>query len=111
MGRQLHVEQIQGYGVEDFDLEIVERKGLGHPDSLVDGACEAVSRGLSRYYLKEFGAILHHNVDKGLLVGGRARARFGGGRVLQPIRLIAAGGATESVHIAGKKVEVPVREG
>jgi S-adenosylmethionine synthetase len=110
LGRSIHVEQIQGYGVEDFDLEIVERKGVGHPDSLVDGACEAVSRGLSRYYLKEFGSILHHNVDKGLLVGGQARATFGGGRVLQPIHLIVAGRATEVVPLGHKNEEVPVRE-
>ena len=110
MGRSLHVEQIRGYGVEDFDVEIVERKGVGHPDSLIDGACEAVSRGLSNYYLENFGAILHHNVDKGLLVGGKAEARFGGGRVLQPIRLIVAGRATELVPTGRKDVKVPVDE-
>jgi S-adenosylmethionine synthetase len=110
MGRSLHVEQIQGYGVEDFDVEIVERKGVGHPDSLIDGACEAVSRGLSNYYIRNFGAILHHNVDKGLLVGGKAEAKFGGGRVIQPIYLVVAGRATELVPVRGKNVEVPVEE-
>lgn len=110
MGRALHVEQIQGYGVEDFEVEIVERKGVGHPDSLIDGACEAVSRGLSRYYVDRFGAILHHNVDKGILVGGKAEAKFGGGRVLQPIYLMVAGRATELVPFRGKNVEVPVEE-
>jgi S-adenosylmethionine synthetase len=110
MGRSLHVEQIQGYGVEDFEVEIVERKGVGHPDSLIDGACEAVSLGLSKYYLKNFGAILHHNVDKGLLVGGKAEAKFGGGRIIQPIYLIVAGRATELVPLGGKNIEVPVAE-
>lgn len=110
MQRALHVEEIRGYGVRDFDLEIVERKGKGHPDSLIDGASEAVSLGLCNYYLDHFGSILHHNVDKGILVGGRAEAKFGGGTVIAPIYLMVAGRATELVPFRGKKVEVPVEE-
>ena len=108
MARSLHVEQIQGYGVQDFEVEIVERKGKGHPDSLIDGASESVSLGLSKFYLENFGAILHHNVDKGILVGGEASAKFGGGRVLQPIYLLVAGRATAVVPFKGREVRVPV---
>ncbi|MDG6898556.1 MAG: methionine adenosyltransferase, partial [Nitrososphaerota archaeon] len=93
-----------------FEVEIVERKGKGHPDSLIDGAAEAVSRGLGEYYLEKFGTILHHNVDKGILVGGRAEAKFGGGRVIQPIYMMVAGRATESVPIDGRTVAVPVEK-
>lgn len=110
MARALHVEEIRGHSVEDFEVEIVERKGRGHPDSLIDGAAEAVSLGLCRYYKKEFGRILHHNVDKGILVGGSANARFGGGEVTYPIYLMVAGRATERVILDGKEVTVPVRE-
>jgi S-adenosylmethionine synthetase len=108
--RSLHVEEIRGHSVQDFDLEIVERKGKGHPDSLIDGASEAVSLGLCDYYLKNFGSILHHNVDKGILVGGRSEARFGGGRVITPIYMLVAGRATELVPYRGKIEEVPVGE-
>ena len=98
----LQIEKIPGPGVEDLRVEIVERKGLGHPDYIADAACEAVSRALSLYYLENFGTILHHNVDKGLLVGGRAAPKFakddkGGGRVLEPIEIIVAGRATTEV--------------
>ena len=110
MGRSLHVEQIQGYGVQGLEVEIVERKGKGHPDSLIDGASEAVSLGLCDYYLDNFGAILHHNVDKGILVGGKARAEFGGGRVLQPIYIMVAGRATDLVPQDGSVVRVPVEK-
>ena len=110
MQRSLHVEEIRGQSVQDFDVEIVERKGKGHPDSLIDGASEAVSLGLCNYYLDHFGAILHHNVDKGILVGGRSEAKFGGGTVLSPIYLMVAGRATELVPFKGKDVEVPVEE-
>jgi S-adenosylmethionine synthetase len=51
-------------------LEIVERKGLGHPDTVCDALAEALSRSLCRYYLDAFGLILHHNVDKALLADG-----------------------------------------
>lgn len=110
MSRALHVEEIKGYGIQDFEVEIVERKGKGHPDSLIDGASEAVSLGLCNYYLDHFGAILHHNVDKGLLVGGTAHAKFGGGKVITPILMLVAGRATELVPFKGKNVEVPVEK-
>ena len=110
MQRSLHVEEIGGRSVAELDVEIVERKGKGHPDSLIDGASEAASLGLCEYYLRRFGAILHHNVDKGILVGGRSEPRFGGGRVVSPIYLMVAGRATEVVTDKGREVRVPVDE-
>lgn len=86
--------------------EVVERKGLGHPDTICDALAEALSRALSRYYLESFGVILHHNVDKALLVGGAARPVFGGGEVLEPIEIYLAGRAVDR---AGDKT-VPVRD-
>jgi len=87
-------------------IEIVERKGLGHPDTICDALAEALSVALSRFYLDRFGTILHHNVDKALLRGGAARPRFGGGEVLQPIELYLAGRATAAVG----GVHVPLDE-
>jgi len=55
-------------------LEMAERKGRGHPDSICDALAENLSIGLARFYLERFGAILHHNVDKALLLGGAALA-------------------------------------
>ena len=57
--------------------EIVERKGLGHPDTLCDQLAEEISRELCRYYIRETGAVQHHNVDKVLLVGGGSEVGFG----------------------------------
>lgn len=85
--------------VERCGVELVEHKGVGHPDTIVDGACEAVSRALSRAYLAHHGCILHHNVDKGLLAAGRSRLRFRGGEVLEPFRLILGGRATSTPQI------------
>jgi len=75
-------------------FEIVERKGLGHPDTICDALTENLSRALSRAYLERFGAILHHNVDKALLCGGAAQPAFGGGYVTEPIDIYLAGRAT-----------------
>ena len=110
MERPLHVEEIPGYCVSDLEVEIVERKGRGHPDSLIDGASEAVSLALCKYYLDNFDKILHHNVDKGILVGGRSDPKFGGGRVIDPIYFLIAGRATESVPFNDKKEHIPVTD-
>jgi S-adenosylmethionine synthetase len=86
--------------------EIVERKGRGHPDSLCDALAENLSIGLARFYLERFGEILHHNVDKALLLAGAARPAFGGGELLEPIEIILAGRATRRF----RGVTVPVDE-
>jgi S-adenosylmethionine synthetase len=85
-------------------VEVVERKGLGHPDTICDAIAEHFCVRLCREYLRRFGTILHHNVDKVLLCGGAARAAFGGGEILAPIEIILAGRATE-VH-RGERIEV-----
>ncbi|MBM3105852.1 hypothetical protein IIE18_11950 [Pseudomonas sp. V1] len=74
-------------------MEICEHKGVGHPDTIADAVCEAASRALSRAYLEATGSIQHHNLDKGLLVAGKSRPRFGGGDWQCPIRLIICGRA------------------
>jgi S-adenosylmethionine synthetase len=77
----------------DDTVEVVERKGLGHPDTICDALAEALTRSLCREYQHRFGAILHHNVDKALLCGGSAAAAFGGGTVTRPIDIFLAGRA------------------
>ncbi len=74
-------------------MEFVERKGKGHPDTICDGISENLSVSLSKYYIEKTGRILHHNVDKAILVGGQARAWFGGGEVVEPIYLMLVGRA------------------
>jgi S-adenosylmethionine synthetase len=75
-------------------VEVVERKGAGHPDTLCDALAEQLSRDLSAAYCARFGAILHHNVDKALLSAGRSAPAFGGGRIEAPIEIYLAGRAT-----------------
>lgn len=100
------VETYRGKSVTEHRVEIVERKGTGHPDQICDSLMEAISVALSREYLREFGTILHYNIDKGLLAAGSVEKRFGGGRVLRPMELTIGDRAT---FRAGGK-EIPVGE-
>ncbi len=100
------IEPFKGRSVLDQRVEIVERKGTGHPDYLCDSMMEAVSISLCREYQKTFGTILHHNIDKGLLAAGSTEKRFGGGRVVRPMELIIGDRATFRVG----KTRVPVPE-
>jgi S-adenosylmethionine synthetase len=92
--------------VAKLPVEFVERKGKGHPDTLSDRAAEELSISLCEYYVKNFGRVYHHNVDKCVLVGGQAEARFGGGDVLEPIYLLLVGRAIAKV----KGKEVPIEK-
>lgn len=85
--------------------EFVERKGVGHPDSLCDGVAEAVSRRLSQFYRQEFDRVLHHNTDKVHLGAGRAEPAFGGGTVVDPIYVLVGGRATTTVD--GRELPIP----
>ncbi|AFK50446.1 methionine adenosyltransferase [Thermogladius calderae 1633] len=107
VARNIVVEPIKFQSVRDMRVELVERKGLGHPDYIADSASEVASRALCQYYLKEFGTILHHNLDKTLLVGGQANPRFGGGEVIEPIYIIVAGRATTEVRTESGVERVP----
>lgn len=104
--RNIVVEEFKQAPLEDQRLEIVERKGLGHPDSICDAVLDSVSVELSREYLRRFGVILHHNADKSLLVAGEVETRFGGGEVKQPMLLIFGDRAT--MELEG--TQVPVKE-
>jgi len=106
--RNIEVQEFRWIGADNLKVEVVERKGLGHPDFIADSIAEAVSRELSYYYMKTYGAILHHNVDKVLVVGGQANPRFGGGEVLQPIYIVVSGRATSFVTTSSGMEKVPV---
>lgn len=79
------------------EIEVVERKGAGHPDTICDALAEAFSLNLCREYQRRADRVLHHNVDKALLCGGRATPQFGGGKVVEPIRIFLAGRAVSTI--------------
>ncbi|MBI4687139.1 MAG: methionine adenosyltransferase [Nitrospirae bacterium] len=98
------IEAYKGKSITEHPVEVVERKGTGHPDYMCDAIMDAISVALSVEYMKEFGTILHHNIDKGLLAAGRVQKRFGGGRVLKPMELTIGDRAT--FRVGSKKIPV-----
>ena len=93
--RNIRVEQAPGQAVEDQAVEIVERKGLGHPDSICDGVAEHVSRALAKAYIDTVGKVLHFNTDETQLVAGDSAPAYGGGAVVDPMYLLVVGRATK----------------
>jgi len=107
-GKNIIVERLGTQPVGSQRVEFVERKGLGHPDFIADAIAEEVSRELCKFYIERYGSILHHNVDKVLVVGGQSAPTFGGGEVLAPIYVLVAGRATTSVKTQEGFESVPI---
>lgn len=91
---------------EATGAEMVERKGLGHPDTICDALAEELCVALCAFYRNAFGHILHHNVDKALLWAGSSRPRFGGGEILEPFEIYLAGRAV----LRADGIEVPIED-
>lgn len=89
--RNIIVEELNQKYIEDLDIEIVERKGIGHPDSISDGLGETVSHALCEMYMDELGGILHHNTDEVQITAGESDPHFGGGQILKPIDILLTG--------------------
>lgn len=105
MGDHIVVEESPTLPAGLQRVEIVERKGIGHPDTICDSIAERISIELSRVYSRMFGRILHHNIDKGFLVAGQVSCGLGGGRVIEPMRLIIGDRAT--FKMKDRRVAVP----
>jgi len=91
-------------------VELVERKGLGHPDSICDAVVEAIAIALNRMYRERTGAILHYNIDKALLVAGQCTMGFGWGEVTRPMTLYVGDRATFEADGVKLPVEDTMRE-
>lgn len=94
MKRNIYIEKIIRTPVEEQQIEVVERKGVGHPDSMADGIADAVSRALCKEYKSSFGIAMHHNTDQVEIVGGYSKPKFGGGKMITPIYILLSGRAT-----------------
>jgi S-adenosylmethionine synthetase len=88
------IERLRQPTADEHQIEVVERKGLGHPDSICDAVMERVAVELNQAYRARFGRVLHNNIDKGFLVAGQVARRFGGGEVVRPMRLLIGDRAT-----------------
>ncbi|NHV45605.1 MAG: methionine adenosyltransferase, partial [Candidatus Verstraetearchaeota archaeon] len=108
MSRNIVVEELYSQTVKNQLVEFVERKGTGHPDFMADSLSEEFSLSLCKYYMERFGQVLHHNVDKVLIVGGQTNVRFGGGEVVTPIYILMSGRATTDIISNNVRECIPV---
>ena len=88
----------------DLDLEVVERKGLGHPDTGADGIADAISIDFSRYCLENFDIVLHHNVDKVYVGGGHFTVDFGSVKMLKPVQVLVNGRMSNTMN--GESIDI-----
>jgi len=102
--RNIIVEELIQKPIEEQEIEIVERKGIGHPDSISDGIAESVSRGLCIAYLDHFGGVLHHNTDEVQITAGESYPEFGGGDIIKPMDILLTGRGVPEYE--GKKIGI-----
>lgn len=102
--RNIIVANLKQTPLEKQLIEIVERKGLGHPDYVCDAVADRISTDLSKTYLEKAGTILHHNVDKSLLRAGETEPKFNGGTVKQPMLFVIGDRATNKID--GQRIDV-----
>ncbi len=89
---------------EQMDLEVVERKGWGHPDTLADALAELVSIDYSKFCLANFGFVLHHNIDKLYIGAGLFKSDFGYCQKVRPVQ-VSINGRMSDVY-GGQKIDL-----
>lgn len=103
--RNIIVKELIQKPIEEQEVEIVERKGIGHPDSISDGIAESVSRALCRAYMEKFdGKIMHHNTDEVQITAGESDPQFGGGEIIKPMDILLTGRGVSEID--GKKIGI-----
>lgn len=90
--------------INDQEVEIVERKGLGHPDTLSDILANTFSRRYSLFTLDRYGSILNHYVDKVTLVGSKAELAFGEAKIVKPMTAYLFGKA--NLHVGNDLIDI-----
>lgn len=90
------LKRITGYDYSPDleEVEVIERKGIGHPDSVADIIAESFSNDYSKYYQKKYGKILNHWFDKVLISGGEAILRPGFGSIIKKPKVYLFGKIT-----------------
>ncbi|SRR5579885_314210 len=101
----IFVERSKDVATFEKKFEIVERKGIGHPDTICDLIMEEIEISLSKLYLQTTGVVQHHNMDKALLVAGQSEPRFGGGKITKPIKLIFGDRVTFGGNVSRAQIE------
>jgi len=74
-------------------LEFVERKGIGHPDSVADIIAEEMMLRYRRYVYSKIGIMPNGWFDKVVVSGGEAHVTFGHAEIIKKPKIILYGKA------------------
>ena len=107
--KNIYVNGVNEVPLPMRQIEIVERKGIGHPDSVADALGEEVSKALCKMYIKEVGHVLHHNTDETQIAAGMAAPKFGGGHIIDPAYILLVGRATTKIDTGKDVLELPCK--
>lgn len=73
--------------------EVIERKGIGHPDTIADNLGEKLGSLLKETYKFEYEKVMHYNVDKVLV--GSGKIDYKKGKMIKPVNIVFAGQYTK----------------
>ncbi len=90
--------------LDKHPVEMVERKGIGHPDTLADMIAMNFSNKYSNFALERFGVIPHHWADKVTIVGAQADIGYGYGILKEPMKIFQFGRVTSKV--GNEKIDI-----
>jgi len=107
--KNIYITGVNELPLPKRNIEIVERKGIGHPDSVADALAEEVSKALCKMYIKEYGHILHHNTDETQIAAGQSAPRFGGGTIIDPSYILLVGRTTTHIDDGKIKKSLPCK--
>lgn len=88
---ELNIKSKSGNYIEDLPFELVERKGIGHPDTICDAIAETASRYYSLYFFEKYGRVAHHWFDKVMLIGGESEINYAASSIIKPYKIIIVG--------------------
>lgn len=77
------------------NIEIIERKGIGHPDTIADNLSEELSKRLLKEYRSLYNSPKHYNVDKVMVCAGEIKNNI----FKKPVKIVFAGQYTKLKNI------------
>ena len=89
---------------EKNNIEVVERKGIGHPDTLADKLAEECSRVYASYCYNKYGVILHYNFDK--LYIGAGLFKYDNSKIKKYSNIVVNLNGRASNTINGEKIDI-----
>lgn len=98
LSRGRTMEFLHSYGEllsASTQFDVVEVKGVGHPDSVCDAISATASALYSKYTLERYGRVPNHFIDNVTVVGGSSAISFGTARLLSPVRVYFHGGISD----------------